>query len=423
MARVPRVLAWCVCVLAAGAGARPAAAVRRAATPSTSDVRGLWVLRTSLSSPASIRTLVETARDGGFNTLLVQVRGRGEAFYRSAIDPRATDLDPQPSEFDPLATVLDLAHAAGLQVHAWINVNLVASATTLPRSRDHVVVRHPDWLMVPRQLAASLDGMDPRSPAYVGALARWTRGATDQVEGLYLSPIPVQAREYTTSVVRELVERYDLDGIHLDYLRYPDADFDYSTAALAAFRASVLGAVPPTERQRLDDLARTDPAAWPERLPDSWAAFRRDRLTALFDQLRAAAREVRPNLVVSAAVQPDADRARTERLQDWRAWSAAGALDVVCPMDYRADSQQFATLLSAAQDAAGRTPVWLGIAAYRLPAAAAAERVRLARRAGVSGVLLFSYDSMIASGSDGADYFAELRPALLEPLAGSGFRH
>src|SRR5579872_6535259 len=95
------------------------------------EVRGLWVLRTSLTSPGSIENVVRTAQANGFNTLLVQVRGRGEAYYQSAIEPRAMELDGQPASFDPLALTLQLAHRAGLRVHAWINVDLVSSAGLL----------------------------------------------------------------------------------------------------------------------------------------------------------------------------------------------------------------------------------------------------------------------------------------------------
>src|SRR3954471_5337945 len=84
------------------------------------EVRALWVLRTSLTSPASIAALVQSARDHGFNTLLVQVRGRGDAYYNDSIEPRAAELQRQPAAFDPLATVLGAAHTAGLRVHAWL---------------------------------------------------------------------------------------------------------------------------------------------------------------------------------------------------------------------------------------------------------------------------------------------------------------
>jgi hypothetical protein len=103
---------------------------------------------------------------------------------------------------------IELAHAADLRVHAWVNVNLVASGTTLPRSEEHVALRHPSWLMLPKPLAASLRAIDPESPAYIGALSRWTRAASEQVEGLYLSPLVPEARAHTTAVVRELATRY-----------------------------------------------------------------------------------------------------------------------------------------------------------------------------------------------------------------------
>src|SRR5262245_19867224 len=87
----------------------------RAGTDGIPEVRALWVLRSSLTSPAAIASLVKTAHDQAFNTLLVQVRGRGDAYYASALEPRAADLARQPSSFDPLATAIDQAHAAGLR--------------------------------------------------------------------------------------------------------------------------------------------------------------------------------------------------------------------------------------------------------------------------------------------------------------------
>src|SRR5205823_620760 len=114
--RAAMALAVC-CLVWAVARERP---VMSAEAPA--EVRALWVLRTSLTTPAAIAALVRTARQRGFNTLLVQVRGRGDAYYDSALEPRATDLIRQPSNFDPLATVIREAHDGGLRVHAWINL-------------------------------------------------------------------------------------------------------------------------------------------------------------------------------------------------------------------------------------------------------------------------------------------------------------
>ena len=384
----------------------------------TGETRGLWVLRTSLTSEERIRTMVRTAQAAGFNTLRVQVRGRGEALYRSAIEPRASDLDGQPATFDPLAVTLAAAHGAGLRVHAWVNVNLVASGTTLPRSPEHIVSAHPEWLMVPRDLAPAALRTDVHSPSYLGQLMRWTRAASDRVEGLYLSPLTAGAQDYTVSVLHELVARYPLDGLHLDYARYPNDTFDYGASGLGAFRASRLSATSLADRQRLDQRAADDPLIWTKMFPEGWITFRRDRLTALVSRVALDARATRPGLLVSAAVAPSALEARVTRLQDWPRWASTGTIDAVCPMAYATDLAGFATEVAEARASAGPAPVWAGIAAYLLPAADTSAHVRVARQAGVSGVLVFSYDSLTAVESAG--YLAELRATLLESPRGTG---
>ncbi len=400
--------------LAAGllmsAGHTAVTPVRAARAPD--EVRGLWVLRSSLTSPQRITELVRTAAAGGYNTLLVQVRGRGDAYYDSAIDPRATDLRAQPASFDPLAATLTAAHAAGLSVHAWFNVNLVASASTLPRAREHVVVRHPEWLMVPAGLASALGRLDPRAAGYVGQLARWTRGQNDTVEGLYLSPVPAGAQDYTIAVITDLMRSYALDGLHLDYVRYPSAEFDYSRAALQAFRAALVDAAPGAERQRLDRLTASDPLAWTRMYPEAWETFRRERLTTLVTRIRAVVTAERPAAIVSGAVFPDPEVARTLKLQDWAAWAKAGVLDVVCPMAYATSVDEFSAQVAAATAAAHGRPVWAGIGAWRLPVERSAEHLAAARHAGAAGVLLFSYDSLLEAGRPRGSYFTQLRPSL-----------
>src|SRR5262249_38169236 len=114
------------------------------------EVRALWVVRSSLTSPAAIRTIVAQARDNGYNTLIVQVRGRGELYCTGGLEPRAEELAAQPMEFDPLAQIVREGHAAGLQVPAWLNAMFVWSRPQPPACPVHLVLAHPDWLMVNR---------------------------------------------------------------------------------------------------------------------------------------------------------------------------------------------------------------------------------------------------------------------------------
>ena len=365
----------------------------RAAAPE--QTRALWVTRTTLTSPESIRQMVAAAEAGGFNTLLVQVRGRGDAYYNGTIEPRAAELAGKPA-FDPLATVIVDAHAAGLKVHAWVAVNLVSSSVSLPASRDHVIYRAPEWLMVPRELAAEMKKIDLRSPAYIGRLARWTRAHTSIVEGLYTSPLHPAAQDHTAAVIGEIAAKYAVDGIHLDYVRFPNEDFDYSAAAMDQFKAAIVPDLTDLERREAAAREALDPAAYPNLFPERWNDFRRSRLTSLVVKIRTAVKTARPGVVVSAAVVPDAQQAFANRLQDWHGWIDQSLLDVICPMAYTTEPDVFQKQIAAARDYAGSRPVWAGIGAYKLSPAQTLAHIAAANKLGVAGIILFSYESLTA---------------------------
>jgi uncharacterized lipoprotein YddW (UPF0748 family) len=401
--RLLSVVAWFVSLAAlpAMAGAAPGP---------VSEVRALWVTRTSLTTPAAVTEMVKSARSGGFNTILVQVRGRGDAYFNGGLEPRAAALAGQPDTFDPLALTLSLAHAQGIQVHAWINVSLVSSAADLPASRSHMVFRHPEWLMVPRALARDLVLLDPHSQLYLDKLTRWTRAQNGEVEGLYASPVQAAAASATVSVVADVVARYAVDGVHIDYTRYPTDEFDYSRGALEAFKADVLESLADQARRQQERALGGDLVAWTEAYPERWTEFRRHRLTTLVTRLRDSVKARRPAVVFSAAVTPDPKEASNRRLQDWATWLERGLLDVVCPMAYATDASIFTAQVSGVRRAAGQLPVWAGIGAYRLSSSETIENIRIARRLGASGVILFSYDSLV-SLPKGLDYLAQIARA------------
>lgn len=378
--------------------------------PASAEVRALWVVRTSLTTPASVVSMVESAHAAGFNTLLVQVRGRGDAYYRSRIDPRAQALFGQPESFDPLALVLARARLSGLRVHAWLNANLVADAPHLPASDRHIVRRHPEWLMVPRDLARNLRDVAPRSAAYLGRLASWTKAQSATVEGLYVSPLHHGAVDYLDDVVRDLVSGYAVDGVHLDYVRYPGGAFDYSRGALDAFKRETDRRLPKAERKALERAMRTDVFAYADRFPVEWQAFRRTRLSVLIRRLRATVKAERHEALFSAAVVADEAMALSSRGQDWPGWLREGLLDVLCPMAYTSEASTFAAQVSRARSLAGPTLLWAGIGAYRLSQAETIGHIGAAREIGADGIVLFSYDSLVQSPR-GADYLTQLADA------------
>ena len=369
-----RVLAGSALALALSLAARPGGA---AAQPE--EMRGLWVVRTALVSPQAVDRVVDEAAEAGFNALFVQVRGRGDAFYASRLAPRSPLLERQPRDFDPFARLLARARARKMEVHAWVNV-LLAAHFGQPLPKDHVLEKHPEWAMVPKSVAtAALVASGPRRLRLVMDAGR----AEGDVEGYYLSPSVPAVASHLESVLRELVRAYPVDGLHLDFVRYPGPDFDFSRAALEGFRRESGG---------------TDLLGGPGRDPAAWSDYRRRVLTALVTRLSDAARVERPGLVLSAAVAPDEAQAVHHKFQDWPAWLASGVVSALCPMTYTADSVIFRQQVeTAAERAGGGLPVWAGIGAYRLDVAGVVEKVAVARQSGAKGVVVFSHESLAPS--------------------------
>ncbi|MAT38689.1 MAG: hypothetical protein CL946_03700, partial [Ectothiorhodospiraceae bacterium] len=133
------------------------------------------------------------------NTVYFQVRTRGNAFYRSSYEPWAAELGGRLGKdpgWDPLEYAIEQCHDRGLEIHAWVNVCKVWSHSKPGNSvPEHLVNAHPEWV------------------------ARYD-------DDYWLDAGVPEARAYTVSVMEELIRDYDLDGIHLDYARYPEAKFD-----------------------------------------------------------------------------------------------------------------------------------------------------------------------------------------------------
>jgi len=370
---------------------RSKAIARRTKIEELGEIRGLWVVRHTLSTEADVREAVKTAVENNFNALFVQVRGRGEAFYRSDIEPRARTLTKSESaDFDPLELLLSLAHEAGIEVHAWVNVYFTWSEESSPESPDHVVNRHPEWITADSK-GVRLDKLSTVE----------RRGSF--IEGVYLSPGIPEVRRYIADVAAEIVSRYPVDGVHLDYVRYPGGRTGLDDYSREQFRKAHV--FDPLEFFSgsggsglfCGPLAVADMGAL-------WGDWRADQVTALVSLLSAELRAIAPEVILSAAVRPDPRRARAEYGQDWIQWLKEGHIDLVAPMIYTESSSKFFRYLAMMKGAVpdsleGR--ILAGISLYNQNARHAAEKIEVARAAGLKGFVLFSYDSAVERKESG----------------------
>lgn len=378
------------------------------------EVRALWVVRHTMTSPDAVRDMVRRAKENGFTDLIVQVRGRGDAYYDSQLEPRAEDLVGQPPGFDPLALTLDEAHRVGIKVHAWINIYLVASFESLPRNRSHLLYQHPEWLMVPRGLASELYGIEPRSQVYLNRLVEYTRENQADVEGLFISPAHPAVKDNLYNLWLEVAQKYEVDGLHFDYVRYPNTNYDFSRTSLERFRQELEKNLEGENREFLSSAADSDPLLFATTFPDRYAQFQRQQVSELVERIYKGVKKVKPHAVISAAVFANDDDALRTRFQDWKHWLRAGWLDAVCPMAYTPETESFRRLIANAKTYAAGKQVWAGIGAFKQPAESALEKVRVTREVGAQGFILFSYDSSVKASdlNPQGDYLEKLHAGL-----------
>jgi uncharacterized lipoprotein YddW (UPF0748 family) len=374
-----------------------AAPVRHPPRPNAAannEVRALWVVRTTLTSPENIRKLVNAAADNGFNTLIVQIRGRGDAYYNSRVEPRAIELKDQPSTFDPLAVTLAEAHKRGLKVHGWLNTSLLANLDALPSDPRHVYNKHPEWLAVPKPIAAKLHKMSPRDAAYRQEIVAWSKANRGELEGIYTGPANPKVREHIYKIWMDVLKHYPIDGLHFDYVRFASPDFDYSRTSLGNFRKWLEPQLNADERRVLKTSLKTNALAAAEMYPTKFADFQRAQMTILVERIYHAVKKRRPEVLVSAAVFANDENAYTRRFQDWRRWLQMGILDVACPMAYSTDTAVFQKQIEVATATAhgAKRRVWAGIGAYRISSDSAVEKINVARALSTDGFILFSYD-------------------------------
>ena len=182
--------------------------------PPQPPVRALWITRFDYTTPEDVSSIVSNVAAAGFTDIFFQVRGNATAFYRSEREPWAYELSGSRVErvgtdpgWDPLQRALDTARPHGLRVHAYINVLPGwKGLEDPPAAAGQLWTAHPEWFMVD-----SLGGkMLPTSGWYA-----------------FINPVLPEVREHLRGIVGELC-RYDVDGIHLDYIRYP---YDYRLVA------------------------------------------------------------------------------------------------------------------------------------------------------------------------------------------------
>lgn len=358
------------------------------------EYRAVWLTtienldwpKTKVKSPADIEkqknelvAMLDSLKTYNINTILLQTRVRGDVIYPSAIEPFSAVLTGKAGKdpgYDPLAFAVKECHKRGMQLHAWL--------VTLPLGKAQHM----------RSLGKM--GLSRRQPA----LCKLYQGSW------YMEPGEPKTAEYLTTLVAEIVKNYNIDGIHLDYIRYPDRPRNYNDQAL--------------HRRHGKGKELAD--------------WRRENITNIVSRIYNTVKNIKPWVRVSCAPLGKHDdlsgysskgwNARRTVFQDAQKWLQDGIMDILFPMMYFSGNNFYPFMLDWQEKSSGRH-IAPGLGVYRLLASEGdweADEIKrqffTSREAKTAGTAIFRAEHLLQNNKGVAEFlrFFNSRPALIPAM-------
>lgn len=311
------------------------------------ETRGVWVTRfdyttnldstDSESQKAAISNYFNIAKESNLNTVFFQVRGSFDAYYKSNYEPWAKALsgnlgvDPG---WDPLEFAIKEAKENGLMLHAWVNIFTLWKGVEPPERSDmpHAFYAHPEWIVAD------------------------SNGASMQLNShyLYVNPGNPEVRDHVAKVIMDIVTNYDVDGVHFDYIRYPE-------------KANIVGYSHDTVSIKLFNGITGNPDSL------AWEEWQRNNINILVKSIKDSISNLKPNVALSAAVlgkyREPGWSGYDAVYQNALPWIKNGWLDFIVPMAYTTrdnKSASFTSLMKTWNELTGKpNSIIAGIAVYR----------------------------------------------------------
>lgn len=324
-----------------------------AAPGNTAQFRAFWVdaWHSGFENSTATQSMVNYAVACHANAIFVEVRKRGDAYYVSSYEPKGTGVTPT-SGYDCLADICTKAHAAGLQVHAWVVVSRVWTDTVAPpvTTPNHVFNAHPEWFSL------------------TNAGAKF-----DSVNDSFLDPGVPDVENYTNDVVMQIVNNYPIDGLILDYIRYPGTTWGYNPTAVSRYNAEY-------------GLSGS-----PSYTSTQWSNWRRQQVTNIVKRTYLEAKALKPQLKVGASVWNTAGTGNSSYFQNWDSWMSSHILDYCAPMNYTTTNSTFNSYCNDSKNRMYGRHIYMSQASYLNTISNSMTQLNSAVTYGFQGISPYSY--------------------------------
>ncbi|MBD1814847.1 family 10 glycosylhydrolase [Microcoleus vaginatus] len=338
------------------------------------EIRAVWLDRGTIVAARSeqgLAAVFDRLAAAGINTVFFETLNAGYTIYPSQVAPQQ---NPLTVGWDPLASAVKLAHERGMELHAWVWVfatgnkrhnTLIGQPSSYP---GPVLSAYPQW--------ANIDN----------------KGRTQNPNDgkFYLDPANPEARNYLLRIVSEIANNYKVDGVQLDYIRYPFQDdnanftYGYGIAARQQFR-QLTGADPV-------NISPRDGSLWRQ-----WVEFKTNQINTFVAEVSQLLRQNYPRTILSVAVFPHPESQRIYKIQqNWEVWARQGIVDLIVPMTYALDTNRLERITEplVKEQMLGSALISPSVKLLTLPQVVAIDQIQALRDLPTGGYAIFAVESI-----------------------------
>ena len=339
----------------------------------------IWIKADSMAKKESIDNALTFAYEYGFDKVFLQVRFRGDAYYLSSLVDKSNLIE---EDLDPLGYAIELGHSLGLEVHAWVNTYILWSSSSKPKNSNHLYYTHPEWMEV------NIHGKsDSNINIDMPQSLNW--------EGIFLSPNHPQVNNYLSSVFSDLIDNYDIDGLHFDYIRFQDDIYGYNKVGRNIFEARY-GFDPFDIERNIISTKYGWSLSEIDSVKEIWKNYKSGNINNLIYNIKNRIDSLDKNIKLSAAVKANPLISKKKWSQDWKSWIDEDLVDFVVTMNYDPSFFNFNKNIESIRkeiDNVNLNKVIMGIAVYNQDALDVSDKIYLSYIYNFKGISLFPYDS------------------------------
>jgi len=324
-----------------------------------SEVRGVWH-RPREQSIEGVDSVMRRLASANFNVIFLETFWGGKTVYPSDVADQREEF----REFDLLQAYIDAGNRYRIEVHAWVHTFFLGHVNAEKGTIDlnRMLQENPHLKLVHRN-GSTLSALEP---GYI-----WACPANPAVQ------------EYVGIIYREIARKYAVAGIQHDYIRFPTSG---TVEEHSCFCGYCRAAVKHELGIDLSTIAPEDTIGMRR-----WSEWKAARITSF---VRTMKRQL-SSLALSAAVFPDLEGTRRDKMQNWSAWSAERTVSLLSPMSYTSSTDEVAAGLDEMKRKAKGTPIAVGLAPFLgLRADQLLEQIEVSRNNGVQGFVFFEYTTV-----------------------------